>query len=106
MPLISITLQKSILNLSIDLAWKTVKAFLEEYHNTRCVSPKTCLREAFHTGLIDYDDYWIELANVRNNTVHTYNEVLAEEIYKKLPKALTYFQKLFTAMEHEKNQSR
>ena len=84
--------------LTFDLAWKTVKAFLEEYHNAICVSPKTCFREAFNKGVISYDDYWIELANVRNNTVHTYNEILAEEIYKKLPQALSHFQKLLSAI--------
>jgi len=55
-----------------DLSWKTIKAFLEEHHNVTCTSPKTCFREAFHQNLIEYDDFWIEIADYRNKTAHTY----------------------------------
>lgn len=57
--------------LAFDLAWKTVKAFLEEEHNVRYVSPKTCFCEAFNKGLIAYDDYWVKSTDLRNYTVHT-----------------------------------
>lgn len=82
-----------------DISWKTIKAFLEEYHNVTCTSPKTCFREAFHQGLIDYDEFWIDLADLRNKTTHTYKEELAEEVYNILPKALSYFQKLLEKIE-------
>lgn len=62
-----------------ELAWKTTKAFLEDYHSTKCVSPQSCFREAFRVGLIDYDDAWIQLAMTRNLTVHVYKEELAEK---------------------------
>lgn len=84
--------------LVFDLAWKTLKAFLEEFHNTTCASPRTCFREGFRLRIIDYDDYWIELTSVRNYTVHTYNEMLAEKIYAELPKTLPVFQNLLTAL--------
>ena len=85
--------------MAFDLAWKTVKAFLEEYHNTACVSPRTCFREAFRLGLIDYDEYWIRICQLRNDTVHTYNEALAEKIYGELPKVHLAFQKLAVAID-------
>ncbi len=85
--------------ISFDLAWKTVKAYLEERHNVTCVSPKTCFREAFRVGLIDYDEVWTKLADDRNYTAHVYKEALAEKIYKELPEALTAFQKLLPALE-------
>lgn len=84
-----------------DLAWKTVKAFLEDHHNTTCTSPKPCFREAFRVGLIEYDEKWIELASDRNYTAHTYNEALAEKIHAKLPEALTAFQKIAAALEKQ-----
>ena len=31
---------------ALDLAWKAVKAFLEEKEGIRCTSPKECFREA------------------------------------------------------------
>ena len=85
--------------ISFDLAWKTVKAYLEERHNVTCVSPKTCFREAFRVGLIDYDEVWTKLADDRNYTAHAYKEALAEKIYKELPEALAAFQKLLPALE-------
>lgn len=82
-----------------DLGWKTLKAFLEKEHNISCVSPKNCFREAFRVGLISYDDYWLKLVDDRNYTAHTYNEILAEKIYKDLPDAYSRFQKLIEALE-------
>jgi len=79
---------------TFDIGWKTLKAFLEEYHNARCTSPKTCFREAFGQGLIDYDELWLKIADWRNQAVHTYNEKLADALYKKLPQALNRFQLL------------
>ncbi|MEA2113168.1 MAG: HI0074 family nucleotidyltransferase substrate-binding subunit [Patescibacteria group bacterium] len=83
---------------SFELCWKTLKAFLEEYHNVRCVSPRKCFREAFNQGIINYSDFWIEMTKLRNETVHTYNEKIAEEIYKQLPPALSHFKILLDAM--------
>lgn len=82
-----------------DLSWKTTKAFLEEHHNASCVSPKTCFREAFRVGLIDYNEIWIKLADDRNYTVHTYKETLAEKIYSDLPQALRSFKELASVLK-------
>ena len=78
-----------------DLIWKTLKTFLEEQHNVTCVSPKTCFKEAFNKGLIDYDKFWLEIADLRNETAHVYKEKLAEKVYDQFNKVLSYFQKLF-----------
>lgn len=82
-----------------DLSWKAIKVFLEEYHNVTCTSPKSCFREAFHQNLIEYDDFWIDIADYRNKTTHTYKEELAEEVYAILPRALSYFQKLLETIQ-------
>lgn len=86
--------------LAFDLAWKTLKAFLEEQHNASCASPRNCFREAFRIGIIEYDDFWIELTSMRNYTVHAYSEALAEKIYVGLPRALEAFQKLNDALKN------
>ena len=88
--------------ITFDLSWKTLKAFLEENHNITCVSPKTCFREAFRVGLIEHNVSWIKLADDRNYTAHIYRETLAERIYRKLPEALRTFQILTTAFTQEK----
>ena len=89
--------------LVFDLAWKTVKAFLEEEHNVACVSPRMCFREAFRVGLIPYDEYWIRMTSARNYTVHTYKEALAEKIYGELPHSFTTFKKLADVLPKIKN---
>lgn len=79
---------------TLDLAWKTIKAFLEEYRGIRCTSPKGCLKDAFLERIIEHDEFWLELVDLRNDTVHTYKEELAESVFQKLPKAAQYFDKL------------
>ena len=73
---------------SFDLAWKTIKTTLEEDHGVICNSPKECFRQAYQQKIIEYDDYWLEITDLRNKTTHTYSEQTAEEIYHQLPKVL------------------
>lgn len=87
--------------LTVDMSWKILKAFLEEYRGVVCRSPKGCVREAFRQGLIEYDDLWIQMIDWRNDAVHTYKETLAELLYEKLPQALPYFQELLKSMKQE-----
>ncbi len=84
--------------IAFDLSWKTLKTYLEDKHNLIANSPQNCFREAYKTGLLEYDEFWLEIAKLRNLSVHTYEEKLAEEIFGKLPKILDYFLKLQTAI--------
>lgn len=84
---------------TIDLSWKTVKAFLEEKKGIVCASPKECFREAYRQGIIGYEEDWLKLVDMRNETVHTYNEEIAERIYKELPNALKYFKALLASIK-------
>ena len=34
--------------ISFELCWKFLKAYLEEEHNASCTSPRTCFRAALH----------------------------------------------------------
>ena len=88
--------------LVFELAWKTIKAYLEDYHNGMCISPRECFREAFRMGLIDYDKHWLDITSVRNYAVHSYKQALAEKIYADLPQALVMFKKLDQALKKRK----
>ena len=77
-----------------ELCWKYLKAYLEEEHNMVCTSPRTCFRAAFKQNIIEDDPFWIDVATLRNYTVHTYNEELAEYVYARLPKAAERFGKV------------
>ncbi len=83
---------------TFDLAWKTLKLYLEEAEGLECRSPKGCLRLAFSVGLIDNDPYWLQICDYRNLTSRTYDEELADKIYKELPKVLEYFKRLYKVM--------
>jgi nucleotidyltransferase substrate binding protein (TIGR01987 family) len=80
-----------------ELCWKFLKAYLEEEHNVSCTSPRTCFRAAFKNGVIADDPFWIELTVLRNYTVHTYNEEVADYVYSRLPETVTRFRALLNA---------
>lgn len=84
---------------TLDLAWKTLKAHLEENFGVVVASPKKCFREAFHQGIIDYDEKWLEFIDIRNEIAHTYNEQQAENLYSRLVESLKYFQKLLEILK-------
>lgn len=86
---------------TLDLAWKTAKVFLEEFRGIRCSSPKGCFKEAFQQGIIEHDPFWLDLVDLRNDTVHTYKEELADAVFEKLPRAVEYFDTLLVRIEKE-----
>jgi nucleotidyltransferase substrate binding protein (TIGR01987 family) len=83
--------------ISFELCWKFLKTYLEEEHNVSCTSPRTCFRAAFKNGVIADDPFWIELTVLRNYTVHTYNEQLADYVYSRLSETVTRFRALLNA---------
>lgn len=84
---------------SLDLAWKSVKAFLEDKKGIICSSPKDCFREAYRQGIIEYDDIWIKYVDMRNETVHTYKEEIAEQIYSELANVLKHLKSLLNNLK-------
>lgn len=79
---------------TFDLSWKLLKSVLQEDKGVVCTSPKDCFREAHQNHLIDYDDIWLVMTDQRNLTSHTYNEEVAQEIFKNLPSYLKQFEHL------------
>lgn len=78
---------------SFELGWKAIKESLKQ-QGLECQSPKSCLREAFRQGWIDDENAGIVLLDDRNLTSHTYDEELAEVIYKRLQQHLSFMQSL------------
>ena len=85
---------------TLDISWKMLKALLEEEKGIICVSPKECFREAYRQGVVNYDEDWIKFVDMRNETVHTYNEDIAERIYSQLPNALSHFKELLKSIKN------
>jgi len=63
-----------------ELAWKTLKDFLEFKGNKELYGSRDAAREAFKLGLIVNGDIWMDMIKNRNQTSHTYNEETAKEI--------------------------
>ncbi len=63
-----------------ELAWKTLKDFLESRGNTNLYGSKDATREAFTQGLITDGDEWMAMIAARNRSSHTYKEKTANDI--------------------------
>lgn len=63
-----------------ELAWKTLKDFIEERGNSQILGSKDATREAFALGLISQGEVWVSMVNSRNQTFHTYDESTAQQI--------------------------
>ncbi len=75
------------------LVWKTLRKILLK-RGVEANSPKTVFRLAAKDSIIDQLDVWFEFVDYRNQTVHVYNPVIAEEIYQNLSR----FQALTNAL--------
>ncbi|GAU76530.1 nucleotidyltransferase substrate binding protein [Fusibacter sp. 3D3] len=65
--------------MAFELAWKVMKDYLEsEAYEIK--SPREAIKQSFQIGLIDNGHVWIEGLTVRNLTVHTYDEQLADKM--------------------------
>lgn len=63
-----------------ELAWNTLKDFLEERGVQNLYGSRDTTREAFKTGLIENGEAWMDMIQSRNLSSHTYEEAIAAEI--------------------------
>jgi len=84
-----------------ELSWKTMKDFLEEKGFTGLIGSKDATRNAFQQGLVTDGEGWMNMIKSRNQTSHTYNEAVAEEITKNI---LEHYFDLFEAFEQRMEQ--
>jgi nucleotidyltransferase substrate binding protein (TIGR01987 family) len=63
-----------------ELAWNTLKDFLEESGQSGIYGSRDATRAALAVGLIDNGDLWMRMIASRNQTTHTYNEETVEDI--------------------------
>jgi len=63
-----------------ELAWKTMKDFIESKGNETIYGSKDSTREAFALGLIKDGQGWMDMIESRNLTSHTYNLDTVQQI--------------------------
>jgi nucleotidyltransferase substrate binding protein (TIGR01987 family) len=75
-----------------ELAWKVMKDFLEYEGIQNITGSRSATREAFNKGLISKGQYWMDMIESRNETVHTYIEEILESEFSKI---ITLYYPLF-----------
>ena len=63
-----------------ELAWNTLKDFLEERGAQKMYGSKDATREAFKASLIANGDVWMQMIASRNLTTHMYDEATVAKI--------------------------
>jgi nucleotidyltransferase substrate binding protein (TIGR01987 family) len=67
---------------TFELSWKTMKDYFEAEGFADAKSPRSVIKKAFETGLVEDGHVWMELLKDRNLTAHTYDEATAEMVEK------------------------
>jgi nucleotidyltransferase substrate binding protein (TIGR01987 family) len=90
-----------------ELAWNTLKDFLESRGATELYGSRDTTREAFKQGLIADGDAWMAMIHARNRSSHTYNEKTANEVAEAITssfvKEFAAFQAKFTALAQQES---
>ena len=81
-----------------ELAWNTLKDFLESRGNKVIYGSKDATRKAFGLGLLEDGETWMDMVQSRNETTHTYNEEVTKAISKNI--TARYFP-AFAALERK-----
>ena len=63
-----------------ELAWTTLKDFLEDQGHQDIAGSRDAFRKAFSVGVIEDGEVWMSMLKSRNKTSHTYNQVTAHDI--------------------------
>jgi len=79
---------------TFELFWK----FLKDMFNDQGLElnyPKEVLRQAYKNKIIDDEEIWIEMLKDRNLTSHTYDQILADEIFARIKTYVPVIKKAF-----------
>ncbi|WP_322822525.1 nucleotidyltransferase substrate binding protein [Chloroflexus sp.] len=82
-----------------ELAWKTLKDFLEDKGVYNLYGSRDSTREAFKRGLIDDGKVWMDMIKSRNLSSYTYNQEIADAIAGRIvERYVTAFQQLLNRL--------
>ncbi len=69
---------------TFELAWKTLKRYLETNAAFRETHLKEIFREAGRQELLDDVERWFAYLEARNLTSHTYNRATADKVFRQV----------------------
>lgn len=85
---------------TFEIAWKLIKT-LVELTGLKSASPRSAIRQAADTGLLNDPEKWLKFLNIRNTTVHIYKEEMIKMVYPEAKKFHILVAKLLeTAKTH------
>ena len=89
---------------TFELAWKTLKAYLEYNGFTDDIfGPRGVLKVAFSAGIIHDADGWENIIEARNNMWHRYDYVISSQIFEDIKnRYIILFKELKNKLEGEK----
>jgi nucleotidyltransferase substrate binding protein (TIGR01987 family) len=79
-----------------ELAWNTLKDYLEYQGNNSIKGSRDATREAFKVELISDGEAWMDMIKSRNQSSHTYNEETAHDIVTAI---INTYYPLFTELQ-------
>jgi len=83
-----------------ELAWKTLKNFLETQGAMNLYGSRDTTRMAFRNGLIENGEVWMDMVDKRNLTSHTYDEGTAAQVVTTIRDAyFAEFEKLLVRLQ-------
>ena len=86
-----------------ELAWKTLKNFLEAQGIVNLYGSRDTTRAAFRNGLIENGEVWMDMVDKRNLTSHTYDEKTAAQVVMTIRNAyFAEFEKLLVRFQQLK----
>ena len=63
-----------------ELAWQVMKDYFAYQGNPDITGSRDAAREAYQKGLVEDGEGWMEMIKSRNQTSHTYQQKVADEI--------------------------
>lgn len=85
---------------TIELFWKLLKRLIENLGG-EVSFPKEVLKEAYRAKMISDEQIWLLMLEDRNQTSHTYDEELADKIYKNLHAYYPIMQQTYDRLKKE-----
>ena len=68
---------------TFELYWKTLKRILL-FEGIECNSPRSCIKEAFRSGILVEGELFVDMLEDRNRLSHLYNDRKSREVFERI----------------------
>lgn len=82
---------------TFELCWKMLKDYLYD-KGIEANNPRDVFKEAYQNGLLNNEEIWITMLKDRNNSSHTYDQILADLVFANIKTYVPEFKKLLDLM--------